>query len=631
MTMTATVHLAAAGADRALAEALTRAIPRSAGRGRVAVHSSGDPARTDWFLLLASPEAAADPVVAEVLRARLEAVGTERMQVVVTAGTWEWDAAAGGLSASSTAAPEALRRAFAAEPRHMVFHGERGHEPSLRDPLFADQVAEILAPIIGTTKDDLAGEDVRRQRRTRTLFRAGIAALVLLLAGALTGGIVAVRGTAAAEAARAEAQQQRDDADSRRLAALAEQTASEDGALSRLLAVEAWRVSPTEQAGVALARAAQVADGWTEVAGSSEVRRLLGHATRPVAMDISVNSIATVDTAGIVRIWPVAQAADPVVVNTQQGLADVAWSHDGNTLGAAGGRVHLFAENGMATGFTGPRAPVSVIGPWGESGFVAGGQSVVLVADGQLLTERAGSELGLSEDVIFVRGDHSGERIVAASRSGEVVVLDADLEPVASWRLRVAADQFGERDSERLLAWDERETVIMPPDNATILGPIMGPGGEPDPQDNAIAGAYDLLTGQALEPLVSAGYLPLPATSATFLPDGSALAITSGGLESGPSLAATAAAPNLPEIPLPERADLLRVSPDGVWLAVAGTSPEVHLVQISGGESEPASEEAEAPEAQACRAAGRNLTPAEWNIYLPDRQYRAICEEYGVE
>src|SRR5699024_6760732 len=37
------------------------------------------------------------------------------------------------------------------------------------------------------------------------------------------------------------------------------------------------------------------------------------------------------------------------------------------------------------------------------------------------------------------------------------------------------------------------------------------------------------------------------------------------------------------------------------------------------------------PLTRACAAAGRNLTVAEWAIYLPDREYRATCEGFDID
>ncbi|GAA3944166.1 hypothetical protein [Microbacterium soli] len=624
--MSATVYLAAAdGPDQPLADALVRALPRYGRRGAVRVTRAGDPGSADWFLLLASPESARDAAVTTAIRQRLAAVGVERLQVVVTTGTWEWDSARGELSAGSTAAPEPLRTAFPAEPRHMPYRGDRMHPPAPRDPVFLDQLAEIVAPVVGTTKDDLVGEDVRRQHRVRRLTRIGAAALAVLLVVAGAGGVLAVQGAAAADRARAEAEAQRDDADSRRLAALAQQVAGADGALARLLAIEAWRIAETDQARDALALAAEVAGDWEITTTSDDVTRLIGHASRPIDIALSETHIATVDATSMLRIWPLGEVSSPVQTESSSGLVDLAWSHDGETLAAAGGRVHLFGADGGALGFAGPRSPASVVGTWGESGFVAGGDSVALIEDGRVIAERAVAELGFTDRAVFVEGDRTGERVLAASAAGQVALLDAGLQVVAQWQFTVTVDQFGERDSARTLAWDGDARVVLPPDNETILGPVLRQGA-PDAQDGAIAGIYHAHTGEALEPLISTGHLPLPAASAVFLPDGSAVAITPGGLESPPAFGGTASAPDLSGVPLPLQAELVRTSPDGAWLAVSGAGEEVHLLRIGG--SPP--EESDDPLVRACAAAGRNLTDAEWAIHLPDRPYRATCDGFDA-
>ncbi|MEJ1087927.1 hypothetical protein WDU99_06310 [Microbacterium sp. Mu-80] len=636
--MSATVYLAGAnGPDQPLADAFACALPRYGHRGAIRITRTGDPAAADWFLLLASPESANDPDVDAAIRQRLAAMGVERLQVVVTAGTWEWDNARNAVSAESSAAPEALRHAFPVEPRHMLYAGDRTRRPAPRDPLFLDRVAEIVAPILGTTKDDLAGEDVRRQRRTRTLTRigAGVLASLLILAGA--GGVLAVQGAAAAGQARAEAEQERDDADSRRLAALAQQVAGTDGALARLLAIEAWRISETDQARAALASAAEVSGEWEVTTVSDEVTRLIGHASYPVDLALSDTHVATIDVASALRIWPLGALASPTQVDSVHGLVDIAWSHDGESLAAAGGRVYLFGADGQALGFTGPRAPASVIGAWGGTGFVAGGESIALIDEGRVVAERPVSEVGFSDRAVFVAGNPAGDRILAGSAAGHIALLDADLQPIAQWQLVVAIDQFGDRDSMRALAWDGDDRVALPPDNTGILGPILKQGA-PDAQDGAIAGVYHAQTGEAIEPLVSGGYMPLPATSAVFLPDGSAVAITPGGLESPPALGGTSTAPDLTGVPLPLRAELVRTSPDGRWLAVAGDSEEANLLRLGGTENSENSENSENTESaesaessdpvvRACAAAGRNLTEAEWAIYLPDQDYRATCDE----
>lgn len=625
--MSAIVYLAGGeGPDRPLADALARAIARFGPRGAVRVTRTGDPAAADWFLLLASPESASEPAVHAAIRTRLAAVGVERFQVVVTAGVWEWDGTHGALSAESTAAADVLRSAFPVEPRHMVYQGDRMQAPAPRDPVFLDQVAEIVAPVLGTTKDNLAGDDVRRQRRTRRLARIGAATLAGLLVLAGAGGILSVQGAAAADEARADAEKARDDADSRRLAALAQQVAGTDGALARLLAIEAWRISETDRAAEALALAAEVSGEWEVTTVSDDVTRLIGHASYPVDIALSDAHVATIDVVSALRIWPLGEVSSPTRIDSVHGLVDLAWSHDGSTLAAAGGRVHLFSADGEALGFTGPRAPASVIGAWGESGFVVGGDSIALVEGGGIAAERPVADLGFTDRAVFVEGNRAGDRILVGSAAGHVALLDADLRPVAQWQFSVAVDQFGERDSVRTLAWDGGDRVVLPPDNATILGPILTQGG-PDAQDGAIAGVYDAHTGEAIEPLVSPGYMPLPASSASFLPDGSAIAVTPGGLESPPALGGTEAAPDLTDVPLPLRAELVRTSSDGAWLAVAGTSEEANVLRLGVAESTE-STAGDDPVARACAAAGRNMSASEWAIHLPDRPYRATCEGF---
>lgn len=625
--MTTTIFLSTAGEqDRPIADALVAALTRFGRRGSVRVLRDGDPASADWFLLLASPDSATDGAVVAAVEQRLAAVGVERLQVVVTAGTWVWDSHDQRVHASSTAVPAPLREAFPVEPRHMVYRGQRGVRPASRDPLFLQQVAEIVAPVLGTTKDDLTGEDVRRQRRTRTLTRIAAASLAGLLVLAGAGGILAVQGAAAADRARAHAETERDRADSRRLAALASQVANSDGALARLLAVEAWHIAETDQARAALDLAADVSGGWEVTTVADDVRRLIGHTSHPVDLELSNTRAASIDTSSVLRIWDLEETSSAIEVDSVFGLADLAWSHDGSTLAAAGGRVHLFDQEAEPLGFAGQRGVAHLVGPWGASGFVAGGDSVALTEGRSVVAERTVAELGIDARLAFAAGSEDAERILVASEAGEVALLDPELDVIERWQFSVAVDQFGERDSMSVLAWDGADGVMLPPDNESVLGPIMGTDGAPTAQDGAIAGVYDALTGEAIAPVLSTAYLPLPATSGTFLPDGSAIALTPGGLESPPTFGGTEDAPDLSAVPLPNGADTVRVSPDGSWLAVTGADPEANLTQLAG---EP--EDSGDPVARACSAAGRNLTEAEWAIYLPDREYRATCEGFATE
>ena len=91
----------------------------------------------------------------------------------------------------------------------------------MRNPRFRDSVGELAAPMRGLPKDELIGEDISQHRRTLRLARGAVALLVLLLALAVVGGIVAL-------VQRNEAIEQKRLAQSQALAATAGQLLGSD-------------------------------------------------------------------------------------------------------------------------------------------------------------------------------------------------------------------------------------------------------------------------------------------------------------------------------------------------------------------------------------------------------------------
>ena len=635
-----TLYLCSAGdADTRLAAEFESALPKYARRagGDVSVTRTGDPAEADWFLLIASPESAVEAAVDRAVRARVEGRGVQNLQVVVSAGEWWWDQQRDVLDeVRSTAAPAALHDAFGKEPRHLVYRGDRQRDVSLRNLLFAEQVAEVVAPIVGVTKDEIFGEEVSAQQRTRRLSIGTGGLLAVLAVGAVVGTFLAVVAANAADAERARAQAERDAADSRRLASQAAQVASGDGALARLLAVQAYEISPTDEAATALEEAAKTRGAWEVETTSEDVRRLIGHDRFAADIAMSAEQVATVDLNGRLRFWDLDSSGSPLEGPIANALS-IAFSGSGELLAAASGRgVELYDASGTPIDVIEVDGTPRLVAGWGEDGFVVSstvpnGESVSLVtADGGGPSTQ---QLGLMGNIDFVGGSADGQRVLVGTTEGEVLILDTELAEQSRWQLVAAADQLGERDSLSVLAWDGDERVIMPPDNNEILGPTLGPGG-PDPGNGAIAGLYEAGTGKAIEPItVDESLFPLPATAAAFRPDGSALAVSPGGLEAPPRIGTTAADIPVDEVPMPPEASRLAVSPDGAWLAVSGTDEAVNLVRI--GESDETDDSASSasgtPAAQldaACEAAGRNLSEAEWAIYLPDREQAATCDAY---
>src|SRR5690606_550744 len=115
---------------------------------------------SEWFVLLSSPEAATSEWVGKEIQRWVVSRGPDRILPVVTDGTFVWDPQRGDIDFSrSTAAHYALAGVFRAEPRHIDMTWARSEtDLTLRNPRFRDQIAEIAAPMHGTTKDDLEGE-----------------------------------------------------------------------------------------------------------------------------------------------------------------------------------------------------------------------------------------------------------------------------------------------------------------------------------------------------------------------------------------------------------------------------------------------------------------------------------------
>ena len=164
---------------------------------------------SEYFVLLASPEAARSPWVNREIEHWVGSKSAGRILPVVTDGVWRWDPAARDFSADSTAVPAALRGVFAEEPLYLDLRWARDDlQLSLRHSRFRDAIAQLAAPMHGVSKDELEGEDVRQHRRVRRLWSVGVASLVVLALVASLTGVLAVRNANRANVEAAEAQRQ---------------------------------------------------------------------------------------------------------------------------------------------------------------------------------------------------------------------------------------------------------------------------------------------------------------------------------------------------------------------------------------------------------------------------------------
>ena len=177
--------------------------------------------RSDWFIVLASPEAAASKWVDREIEYWLTRHPVERILIVLTEGTMTWDASQRAFDArTSSAVPPQLMHAFADEPLYLDLvwaHNET--DLSLSHPRFREAVAGIASAPSGRPKDEMIGEDVRQHQRVRRLTRSAIVALSVLTISSIMAAGVAVRERDIAEAQRARAVQENRVATARQLAA----------------------------------------------------------------------------------------------------------------------------------------------------------------------------------------------------------------------------------------------------------------------------------------------------------------------------------------------------------------------------------------------------------------------------
>jgi WD40 repeat protein len=160
---------------------------------------------SEWFILLASEEAAGSPWIDREISYWKEHKDPSRILPVVTGGTWQWDTSSDDFDwSASTAVPAALAGVFVSEPRHLDLSWAKAEDQlDLRNTRFRGNVAEIAAAVRGVPKDELEGEDVRQHRRT--LRWAWGAALALALLTLLSAGTAAAAVRNADEAQRNEA------------------------------------------------------------------------------------------------------------------------------------------------------------------------------------------------------------------------------------------------------------------------------------------------------------------------------------------------------------------------------------------------------------------------------------------
>ncbi|MEV0061543.1 TIR domain-containing protein [Nocardia sp. NPDC050718] len=146
-----------------------------------------------YCIVVLSPHSAASEWVDREIAYWLRTRGPEHLLFVVAGGQVKWDRELHRFDPTrSTVALPVLTEpgALPTEPLYVDVTEDAPWDP--RAALFREKLTDLAAPIHGKPKYELAGEDLREQRRFRRLRRAAVAGLVLLTVLALIAAVVAV-------------------------------------------------------------------------------------------------------------------------------------------------------------------------------------------------------------------------------------------------------------------------------------------------------------------------------------------------------------------------------------------------------------------------------------------------------
>lgn len=145
---------------------------------------------SDYFILLASPEAAASIWVNREIAYWLSKKDSSKIIIAVSSGVFKWQET-GVDWEHTTAISPVFREQLTSEPFYVDFSQLRtNNDLSLNNPEFKSTVAKISAAIQGIPLRDLISKDVEEQRKTIRLRNTVISTILVFLVALIITSIV---------------------------------------------------------------------------------------------------------------------------------------------------------------------------------------------------------------------------------------------------------------------------------------------------------------------------------------------------------------------------------------------------------------------------------------------------------
>lgn len=167
---------------------------------------------SEYFILLASPQAAASEWVRQEINWWLQHRDVDHLLLACTDGDLPWDGHGNSPVAEGRCAlPEELAKALDSEPKYCNLRFARTSlDLSLRNPHFLFAVSQLSAVLRGRPLDELVDKEVRQNRRVHFLVRSTVAVLAGLVVLALVAARVALYQRGIANRQRTVAEEQRE-------------------------------------------------------------------------------------------------------------------------------------------------------------------------------------------------------------------------------------------------------------------------------------------------------------------------------------------------------------------------------------------------------------------------------------